>query len=87
MKKTLVLIALLASAGIAQAHSVGRAEGGHHGASLGSTAAAVAANHASANAAQSSGFGGSYFSPDAHASLVDGFQPWPESEMRQFQKQ
>lgn len=47
-------------------------------------AAANAASHG-ANAGQS-GNGGSYWSPQPDSSLVDAYQPWPESEMRKFQK-
>jgi hypothetical protein len=30
--------------------------------------------------------GGSYWAPNPNASVVDAYQPWPQSEMRQFQK-
>lgn len=46
------------------------------------------ASHASASPGQSAqgGQGGSYWTPGPNASLVDAYQPWPESEMRRFQK-
>jgi hypothetical protein len=64
-----------------QAHaSVVSANYGHHGATLGSSASTgePATGMVGAPAAQS-GNGGRY-------SLVDAYQPWPQSEMRQFAK-
>ncbi len=74
--------------------SVAKGEAGHHGAAgLGSTASAQAQGQA-ANAAAAAagdngaqgGQGGSYFSPDLRGSMVDGYQPWPQAEMKQFEK-
>jgi hypothetical protein len=76
--KTILLALLLAAT---QAHaSTARGEGGHHGASLGSTARATSSvSSQSATAASAQRSNGRY-------SLVDGYQPWPESEMAQFAK-
>ena len=73
-----------------------KASRGPHGgiaAGMALQAARASAAHASALAASTnagmpggSGNGGSYWSPDMHASVVDNYQPWPEAEMRRFQK-
>lgn len=60
------------------AHASGPSRGPHGGIAAG-MALQASRSHASANA-QSSGNGGST------RSVVDDFQPWPEAEMRQFQK-
>lgn len=61
--------------------------GASHGHFGGSNAAAAAHYGQSAHAgASQSGNGGSYWTPAPDSSLVDGYQPWPESEVRQFQK-
>jgi hypothetical protein len=69
--------------------SVARGDSGHHGYGAGvsgSLKGAASSNNASAGAAGQSGQGGAYFAPDLHSSLIDGYQPWPEAEMKQFQK-
>lgn len=68
------------------AHAGSNAQGPHGGiaAARGLAAARAAASHASASA--QSGQGGSYWTPAQNASLVDAYQPWPQAEMRQFQK-
>lgn len=68
------------------AHAGSNAQGPHGGiaAARGLAASRAAASHASASA--QSGMGGSYWTPDPHASLVDAYQPFPESEVRQYQK-
>lgn len=73
--KTLFLALLLAAS---QAHaSTARGEAGHHGASLGSTA--HTSSSVAATGAQAAQGGGRY-------SMVDAYQPWPESEMAQYAK-
>lgn len=69
-------------------HAGSNAQGPHGGIAA---ARGMAAARAAASAAQSArsgapGNGGSYWAPDPNASLVDNYQPWPESEMRRFQK-
>ena len=67
------------------AHAGSNAQGPHGGiAAARGLAASRAASHASASA--QSGQGGSYWTSDPNASLVDAYQPYPEAEMRQFQK-
>lgn len=84
-----------ALAGVANyAHaSNASANQGHHGGgnngavgmSGGARAGLGASNSSQAGAGQS-GQGGSYGTWYLKQSLVDGYQPWPQSEMRQFQK-
>ena len=83
-KTGLVAAALFALA--TTAHAGSNAQGPHGGiaAARGLAASRAAASHASAGA--QSGQGGSYWTPDANASLVDAYQPWSEVEMRQYQK-
>jgi hypothetical protein len=88
MKKLVITAALLALA------STAHAAGPHGGAGLGAIggaygmAAQAAASHAATSTAPGqSGQGGSYWTPREDASLVDGYQPYPEAEMRKFQKQ
>ncbi|WP_433705781.1 hypothetical protein [Paraburkholderia sacchari] len=78
-----VAIALFALA--TTAHAGSNAQGPHGGIAA---ARGIAASRAAAQASHAgqSGQGGSYWKPDLNASVVDAYQPWPESEMRQFQK-
>ena len=81
--KSIAVAALLTLA--TTAHAGSNAQGPHGGiAAARGLAASRAASHASASA--QSGQGGSYWTPDANASLVDAYQPWPQSEMKQFAK-
>lgn len=61
--------------------------GASHGHFGGSNAAAAAHYGQSAHAgASQSGQGRSYWTPAPDSSLVDNYQPWPESEMRKYQR-
>lgn len=90
--KAIPLIAAALFAIVSTAHAgcdcKGRTGGMGAGGAPGSTAsgnAAAAAAAASIGAAPGqSGRGGSYAA--GSVSLVDGYQPWPEAEMRQFEK-
>lgn len=90
--KTLILSALFISSiahaqlgsggphgGIAAARAGGFSHGVASNGSFGSAARGTAA-------AGQSGQGGQYGWINLDSSLVDQYQPWPESEMRQFQK-
>lgn len=77
-------------------HAASNTSGPHGGigAARGQAEAKAAAATSAARAAMANngmpgahGNGGSYWSPDMHASVVDGYQPWSEAEMRQFQKE
>lgn len=69
------------------AHAGSNAQGPHGGiAAARGLAASRASAQASHGASAQSGQGGSYWTPDPNASLVDAYQPFPESEVRQFQK-
>lgn len=77
----LMAVALNANASTGQAshgHGGSVARGPHGGIAVGMALQASRASQSTAS--QSSGNGGST------RSVVDDFQPWPESEMRQFQK-
>jgi hypothetical protein len=67
--------------------NAGHHGGGNHGA-VGAAAGAFGGGSSSAGSAGSgqSGNGGSYWSPNLNADPVDAYQPWPQSEMRQFQR-
>jgi hypothetical protein len=82
-----IAIAVLALACTqAYATSLGGNSGVGHGARAGAKAGSGAVGQSSASASQSGSSGGRYQWVNPDASLVDGYQPWPESEMRQFQK-
>lgn len=73
----------------AYGHNGGAAYGGHAAAaaSAGHSSAGAAYGGASAGSGQSGNASGlSYFSPYMDGDAVDPYQPWPEAEMRQFQK-
>lgn len=76
--KPLLLTLLLALSTAANA-STTSANHGHHGSNSGAVGAAPGAFGGSQAAAGQSGNGGRY-------SMVDEYQAFPESEMRQFQK-
>jgi len=57
-----------------------------HGARAGATAGSGAVGSHGQSAGQSGSNGGRYLWINPDASLVDQYQPWPESEMRKFQK-
>lgn len=82
MKQLLAIIALLV-VGHANASQVGASHGNHGGGGFGPSggqaAAGQAASVGSKGAAQSGSNGGRY-------SMVDSYQPWPQSEMQQFAK-
>ena len=60
---------------------------GHHGGNNGALGSSVGMGSAQgSSAAGQSGMGGSYWAPKPNASAVDAYQPYPQSEMRQFQK-
>lgn len=81
----LVIVSLTANAGtIGGPHggmSAGAASPGMMGMQAGPGQHGPAATGGETAAAHQGGQGGKY-----QASAVDGYQPWPESEMRQFQK-
>lgn len=85
--KTLIFVLALSLCPLAFAASNSQGPHGGIAAARGLAAGRAAANAAShgANAGQS-GNGGSYWSPQPDSSLVDAYQPWPQSEMRKFQK-
>jgi hypothetical protein len=94
----IILLALLLSAStIASAQSVGgnghgtrggNGPGGAPGSTSNGYGHGEQAGHPSASIGQAAqgGQGGNYWAPSLNSSLVDAFQPWPESEMRQFQQ-
>ena len=81
--KTAIAVSLLSLT--INAHAGSNAQGPHGGIAA---ARGIAASRAAAQASHAgqSGQGGSYWTPDANASLVDAYQPWPQAEMRRFQK-
>ncbi|MEM5294262.1 hypothetical protein VSR82_07950 [Burkholderia sp. JPY481] len=88
-----VIFALMLFASLSAHASTASANHGHHGGgnngAVGAAAGAFggsSSSSAGAAAAGASGMGGSYWSPDPNASLIDGYQPWPQREMKQFQK-
>jgi hypothetical protein len=89
--KSVLAILLLALATSAHA-STASANHGHHGGAnhgaLGSSMGMASAQGSSASAGNSAGGGNgsSYGDWYLRASPVDNFQPYPESEMRQYQK-
>ena len=84
MKLTIALITLAlatsahaATCGCKSGTSGGQTAYGHNG----------AVGHApSSSGSGQAGQGGSYFSPAMDGDAVDPYQPWPQSEMRHFQK-
>jgi hypothetical protein len=84
--KSIAVAALLIATA---AHAGSNAQGPHGGIAaargLAASRAAAQASHAGQSVGQSSQ-GGSYWTPDPNASLVDAYQPFPEAEMRRFQK-
>lgn len=84
--KSIAAAALLTLATTAYAGS--NSQGPHGGIAaargIAASRAASQASHAGQNG--QSGQGGSYWAPVQNASAVDAFQPWPEAEMRKFQK-
>jgi hypothetical protein len=76
--KSLLFAALLALATQAHASTASANQGHHGGANSGALGCSCGASHGTAAAGQS-GNGGRY-------SMVDQYQPWPESEMRNFEK-
>jgi hypothetical protein len=67
--------------------NAGHHGGGNHGA-VGAAAGAFGSGSSAAGSAGSgqSGNGGSYWSPNLNAAPEDAYQPWPQSQMRAFQK-
>lgn len=63
---------------------------GHHGGgnngAMGASAGAFGGSAGASAGSGQSGQGGSYGDYYLHSSVVDGYQPWPQAEMRQFQK-
>jgi hypothetical protein len=85
MGACLFAVAKHSNAAEATGGAVASADHGHHGYGAGVSGSLKGAS-SSASQGAVGGNGGSYFSPDLHSSLVDDYQPWPESEMRQFQR-
>jgi len=83
MKLTL---ALLAMALVTSAHA--GAVAGRSGTSGGQQTGGYssAASHGTAAGQSGNATGRAYFAPVLDGSVVDQYQPWPQSEMRQFQK-
>jgi hypothetical protein len=85
MKLTLTLIALaLCLSAHAQGPAHGRS-GASGGERTGAPSHAAQSAQSASTAQQGQSQGRSVFAP-SDTSLVDAFQPWPESEMRQFQR-
>lgn len=87
MRKIIIAVAALTFSAASFA-STASANHGHHGVgNSGSVGAAAGAfgGGSSAGAGQS-GNGGSYWSPNLNAAPEDAYQPWPQSQMRAFQK-
>jgi len=90
MKKTIAILTLALIASAANAATCGCKSGtsggqtayGHNGGVANAGAHGMAGS--SSSGGNSSGL--SYFSPWPYEDAVDRFQPWPEQEMRQFQK-
>jgi hypothetical protein len=81
------VVAVLFLSTSAFASTVGAAHGHHGGGNSGAVGASVGAAGGNSGAASGqSGAGGSYWAPNPRASVVDAYQPWPQSEMAQFQK-
>lgn len=92
-KKALIVGAILGTslgliANYAHASTATASHGHHGGGNNGAVGAAAGSfgGNASAGQAGQSGQGGSYFSPRLNSSLIDDYQPYPQSEMKQFQK-
>ena len=76
-----ILGALLLTLAI-PAHAASNSQGPHGGIAA---ARGLAASHASSHMGAAQSANGNGNGGPAH-SVVDDFQPWPESEMRQYQK-
>jgi hypothetical protein len=91
MRKFIIAVAALSLSASSFA-STASANHGHHGGgnngAMGAAAGAFGGGSSAAGSAGSgqSGMGGSYWAPNLNADPVDAFQPWPQSEMRRFQK-
>lgn len=63
---------------------------GHHGAAnhgaLGAASIGSTSSSSAGSATGSTGMGGSYWSPNLNAAPEDNYQPWPQRQMKQFQK-
>ena len=84
--KTILVIILLSFTFSAHAGTIG--SGPHGGMSTGAASPGMMGMQSSQSKAQGSsqgGNGGYYYGP-RDGSVVDNYQPWRESEMRQFQR-
>ena len=81
--KTAIAVSLLSLT--INAHAGSNAQGPHGGIAA---ARGIAASRAASQASHGgqNGRGGSYWTPAQNASLVDAYQPWPQSEMASFAK-
>jgi hypothetical protein len=82
------VVAVISLSTPAFASTVGAAHGHHGGGNNGAVGASSGAfgGGSAAGSAGQSGMGGSYWAPNPDASPVDAYQPWPQSQMKQFQK-
>lgn len=78
--RSLLLTLFLALATSAHASTASANQGHHGGGNMGAVGAAAGAFGGSTSAAASQSGNGSRYS------MVDAYQPWPQSEMQQFQK-
>jgi hypothetical protein len=91
MRKIIIAVAALTFSAASFASSMS-ANAGHHGGgnngAMGAAAGAFGGGSSAAGSAGSgqSGMGGSYWSPNLNADPVDAYQPWPQSEMRKYQR-
>ena len=84
--KTIIATIALSFAFSAHAGTIG--SGPHGGMSTGAASPGMMGMHSSQSKAQGSaqsGNGGYYYGP-RDGSVVDNYQPWPEADMRKFQK-
>jgi uncharacterized membrane protein len=86
MRTIILALAALSFSAHSFAQTASANHGHHGGGNHGAMGAAAGASAGGSSGAGQSGMGGSYWAPNPNASVVDAYQPWPQSEMRQFQK-
>jgi hypothetical protein len=90
MRKIIIAIAALSFSVSSFAANTSANQGHHGGGNNGAVGAAAGAfggsTSASSGSGASGGNGGTYGDWYLRSSPVDNYQPWPESEMRRFQK-
>jgi hypothetical protein len=91
MRKIIIAVAALTFSATSFASSMSANHGHHGGGNSGAVGAAAGAFGGGSSASGSagsgqSGMGGSYWSPSLTAAPEDAYQPWPQSEMKKFQR-